>query len=284
MNAGQPYPTISVYVICRNYERWVPACLHSIIDAADQPIELVFLDNGSADASVAVAEAVFAEAPPHVATKIIALSPEQPLCRALNIANLQMTGEFVKLISADDKVGPNFFSAFREVVRASDPSVGVWLAGSVFIDENDTVVSQHYGPALFGSPADGPPIEFEERHVLHRPGAPPNSTPSIFYRRKVWLDIGGFDERFKYEDRPFLFEVLKRGWKILVHPYNNSYYRVNSGGITGDSEWMAKARFPVLLDHTVRAEWKNKPIALFYLAKNVRDLAKHRLSKWKARS
>ncbi len=282
MNAGQ-HPTISVYVICRNYERYVQACLTSIIEAADQPIELVFLDNGSKDKSVEVARSILATSSAHISWNVIALNPEQPLCRALNIANLQMKGEFVKLISADDKVGPNFFSGFREVVQTSDENVGVWLAGSVFIDEHDNVVSQHYGPTLFGSPADGPPIRFEERHVLHRPGAPPNSTPSIFYRRKVWLDIGGFDERFKYEDRPFLFEVIKHGWTVLVHPYNNSYYRVNSGGITGDSEWMAKARFPVLLDHAIRAEWRNKPIALFHLARNVRDLAKHRLGKWKPR-
>jgi alpha-1,3-rhamnosyltransferase len=275
-------PTLSILVICRNYERYVTECLRSILDTADQGIELVFLDNGSKDRSADVAREVLRGAPKHVSANVIALSPEQPLCRALNIAHLQMRGEFFKLISADDKFGPNFFPAFRELVQASDPDVGVWLAGSVFIDDSNTVVSQHYSPIAFGSPADGPPQPLRERGVLNRPDAPPHSTASIFYRRQVWLDLGGFDERFKYEDRPFLFEVLKRGWTVLVHPYNNTYYRTHTSGITKDSAWMVEARLPIMVDHALRSEWRNKPLALYHLARNVRDVAKHRFLKWKA--
>ena len=272
-------PSLSVVVICRNYAHYVAACLRSVM-AADQPCELVFLDNGSKDGSVEVARAMLRDAPPHIASKVVALSPERPLCSALNLAVAECTGDFIKPISADDMLGPNFFASFRELVKTSAPAVGVWLAGSVVIDNADHVLRQYYEPALFGAPGDGPLTLLEERHVLHNASSPRYSAPSMFYRRKVYDDIGGYDERFRFEDRPFLFDVLKHGWTVLVHPYNNTYYRVHDQGISANSDWMAEARLPILFDHTLRAEWRNKPIALFHLARGVRFIA---MKRWRER-
>ncbi len=275
-------PTLSVLVICRNYERYVAECLRSIL-AADQSCQLVFADNGSRDASVEVARATLAKAPSHVSTKLVPLTPELPLCRALNVAHRECTGDFVKLISADDMLGPNFFEAFRRLVATSAGDIGVWLAGSVVIDDAGNVLRQAYSPARFGSPDDGSPYFFDERDVLDYRHAPPHSTASVFYRRQVYREVGGFDERFRYEDKPFYFNALKRGWKIAVHPYNNTYYRVHGAGISANSTWMAEARLPVMLDQTLRAEWRNKPLALRRLASNVRVVAMNRWRSWRAR-
>ena len=268
-------PTISVLVLCRNHARYVEECLRSIF-GADQPCEVVFVDNGSKDDSVAIARATLRDAPPHVSAKVIALNPELPLCRFFNIAVRESTGEFIKPISSDDALGPNFFPAFRELVATSDPKVGAWLAGSVIIDGASQIVRQHYSPAQFGAPSDGPPVRFEERHVLDSRGVPLYTAASMFYRRQVYVDVGGYDERFRFEDRPFLFDVLKHRWTVLVQPYNNTYYRVHDGGVSANAAWMAEARLPILFNHTLRAQWRNKPIALFHLARHVRFVAMHR--------
>ena len=272
-------PSLSIVVICRNYARYVAACLRSIL-VADQASEVVFLDNGSKDDSAEVARETLREAPSHISSNVIALTPERPLCAALNLAVAQCSGEFIKLISADDMLGPNFFTSFRQLVTTSDRSVGVWLAGSVVIDNADNVLRQYYEPNLFGAPDDGPPKRLEERHVLHNPSSPRYSAPSMFYRRKAYDDIGGYDERFRFEDRPFLFDVLKGGWTVLVHPYNNTYYRVHGQGISANPMWMAEARLPILFNHAFRAEWHNKPIAFFHLARGVRFIA---MKRWRER-
>ena len=274
-------PSLSVIVLCRNHARYVAACLRSVL-AADQPCELVFVDNGSRDDSVAIARDTLRDPPAHVRCQVLALSPEEPLCRFFNRGVEASTGDFVKPISADDMLGPNFFTAFRELVETSAPDVGVWMCGSVIIDENDHVTRQLYPHALFGSPADGAPVRFVERNAIDPDSAPRYTAVSMFYRRQVYRDVGGYDERFRYEDRPFLFDVIKHGWTVLVHPYNNTYYRVHSGGISANSDWMAEARLPILFDHARRASWRNKPIALFHLARNVRVVGKLRWRKWRA--
>jgi glycosyltransferase involved in cell wall biosynthesis len=272
-------PSISVVVLCRNHERYVAECLRSVF-AADQPCELVFVDNGSKDTSVAVARATLRESPAHVTTRVIELSPEQPLCRFFNIAVRASSGEFVKPIASDDALGPNFFAAFRRLVAISDSRVGAWLAGSVIIDGAGQITRQQYSPERFGSPDDGPPARFEERHIIDSNTSPLYTAPSMFYRRQVYDDVGGYDERFRFEDRPFLFDVLKRGWTVLVHPYNNTYYRVHEQGISANPVWMAEARLPILVDHALRAQWRNKPIALFHLARNARFVA---MTRWRSR-
>jgi glycosyltransferase involved in cell wall biosynthesis len=278
-------PSISVVALCRNHERFVAACLRSVF-AADQPCELVFADNASTDNSIAVAKETLREAPAHVSTKLIALSPEEPLCKFFNIGVRASSGDFIKPIASDDVLGPNFFVAFRRLVAASEPSVGVWLAGSVMIDADDKVLRQHYAPAQFGSPDDGPPVRLAERNVLVPRGGPQYTAASMFYRRQVYDSIGGYDERFRYEDRPFLFEVLHHGHTVLVHPYNNTYYRLHGAQMSAPTEansvWMAEARVPILFDHTLRAKWRNKPVALFHLARNVRVVASYRWRNRKA--
>jgi glycosyltransferase involved in cell wall biosynthesis len=241
----------------------------------------VFVDNGSKDQSVALARETVAEAPDHVTCKVISLAQERPLCPFFNTAVAASTGGFVKPISADDRLGPNFFPMFRRTVATSAPNVGVWLAGSVVIDEMDRVVRQDYGPTEFGSPDDGPPVTLQERHLLDHSG-PILRAPSMFYRRRVYDEMGGYDERFRYEDNPFLFSALQHGWTVVVHPYNNTYYRTHGQGISANPLWMAEARVPVLMDHARRARWRNKPIALYQLARNVRYIAMQRWRTWRA--
>jgi len=280
MSAAKP-PSISVLVLCRNYARYVRACLASVFEA-DQECEVVFVDNGSKDDSVAVAREMLREAPPHVSTKVIALSPEQPLCRFFNVAVAESRGDFVKPMSADDRLGPNFFPTFRELVRTSDPKVGVWLAGSVIIDADDQIVRQQYSPTLFGAPSDGPMHRLVERNVIDSSSSPPYTAVSMFYRRRVYDDVGGYDERFRFEDRPFLFDAIKRGWTVAVYPFNNSYYRVHGQGVSSDYAWMAEARLPILLNHALRASWRNKPIGFYHVARSVRVVAMNRWRKWRA--
>lgn len=272
-------PSLTVLVFCRNYASYVVDCLQSVF-ATDQPCELVFADNGSKDDSLAVARQTLAAAPAHITTKVVALSPERPLCPALNAAMAECTGEIIKLISADDMLGPNFFSTLRSLVATSTSDIGVWLAGSVTIDAAGAVLRQSYSPALFGAPADGRAIDLDERHIVDGHRAPVFTAPSIFYRRKVYEAIGGYDERFRYEDKPFLFDVLARGWRAVVYPFNNTYYRVHGNGISANPAWMAEARLPVMFDHALRARWRNKPIALYHLARNARVVA---MNRWRAR-
>lgn len=272
-------PPLSLVMFSRNHERYVADCLTTLF-TVDQECELVFVDNGSTDNSVAIVRAMLRDAPAHITWKVVELVPEQPLCRALNIMVRETSREFVKPISADDKLGPNFFPAFRQLVRTSNSNVGMWLAGAVVIDGEDRVLRQNY-PTLWGSPDDGPASEMVERHIFERSNAP-LSMVSQFFRRSAWNDVGGYDERYRYEDRPFIFNLLKRGWKIVIHPYNNTYYRQHSEAVSLDPAWMAEARLPIAWNQALRAEWRNKPIAFSLVARNLRVVARDRLRKWKA--
>jgi glycosyltransferase involved in cell wall biosynthesis len=53
---NKKHPLVSVVVPCYNHEGYVKECIQSIIDQSYKNIELIVIDDGSKDASVAVIE------------------------------------------------------------------------------------------------------------------------------------------------------------------------------------------------------------------------------------
>jgi glycosyltransferase involved in cell wall biosynthesis len=159
-------PTVSVLVTVFNREAFLAACLDSILSSTYQDFEVVVVDDGSKDGSVAIAR-LYATRDPRVRV----YQNEQNLGdypnrnRAAELA----TGRYLKYVDADDLIYPH---GLEVMVKAMEefPEAGVGLALNCtdperpypFQTTSDQAIRRHFlGRSLFGCGPTGAIIRRE---------------------------------------------------------------------------------------------------------------------------
>ncbi|MGQ0712239.1 MAG: glycosyltransferase family 2 protein [Gemmatimonadaceae bacterium] len=108
-------PVLSVVVIVRNEEAHLADCLATVRDFAD---EIVVLDGGSTDATVAVAERFGA---------LVGTRAFDDFGQQKQAALERATGEWVLSIDADERVTPALAREIARVLRDSGAADGYWV-------------------------------------------------------------------------------------------------------------------------------------------------------------
>jgi glycosyltransferase involved in cell wall biosynthesis len=96
-------PLVSVIMPCRNAEPMLRAALDSVFAQTHPNIELIFVDNGSADGSAELARSMAEAAPIPVH---LLHCPEPGANPARNLGYAVARGEFIQWLDADDVLGP----------------------------------------------------------------------------------------------------------------------------------------------------------------------------------
>ncbi|WP_313074157.1 glycosyltransferase family 2 protein [Melaminivora sp.] len=109
---GAPAPTLTVAVLTCNEARRIADCLRSA-DFADQ---LLVVDSGSEDDTVAIARGLGAEVHVHEDWQGFAVQRNRLLAHA--------RGDYIFFLDADEVMTPAFGQELRAIVRAGQP--GVW--------------------------------------------------------------------------------------------------------------------------------------------------------------
>lgn len=114
-------PLVSVLIPCYNAERWVAETLASVQAQTWTSLEMILVDDGSTDASVAVA----------LALKIPNLGflkqANQGASAARNRAFQESKGDFIQWLDADDVLAPDKIE--RQVRRLQREKPGVIASG-----------------------------------------------------------------------------------------------------------------------------------------------------------
>lgn len=193
MSEAGPRLAITVVVIARNEQRSIGACLESLL-AQDYPAELhelLLVDNGSTDATPAIA-AELAKTHPRLR---VSVNPRRGIAPSRNHGLRQARHPFVAFTDADCQALPDWLSrlerAFREE-RAQDPAVvaagGPNIAPErtcAFREAVAVAVSTYWGN--HGSVQGAGPGR--RCAVDHLP------TLNVLYDKARVLELGGFDER-----------------------------------------------------------------------------------------
>ena len=107
-------PILTVVVPCLNEERTIGGQLSAL--AAQEwgrPWEVIVVDNGSEDASVAVVEAYLERLP---ALRVVDASEQRSQAHALNVGVREARAEAVAFCDADDEVAPGWVAAMGEAL------------------------------------------------------------------------------------------------------------------------------------------------------------------------
>lgn len=167
-------PLVSVVMAAKNYARFLPAAVESVLAQTVPDWELMIVDDGSTDATPAAARPYLAD--PRV--KYVR-SDRLGQSRAKNLGVGLSRGRFVAFLDADDAWRPTKLE--RQLPRFTD-DVGVVFCRRSLMDEE--------GNALPQKPAPRPPTG----HVL-TPMFVQNFVcfSSVVVRREVFSAVGAFD-------------------------------------------------------------------------------------------
>jgi glycosyltransferase involved in cell wall biosynthesis len=195
-------PEISLIICTRNRSRQLARCLESVREVrCERAWELVIVDNGSADDTSAVVQEFIRNTPVSV---VYALEPEPGKSRGLNTALRMARGEIVAFTDDDCYPAPDFLARTWEAFL--DPSVG-YITGRILLhDPTDFPFTINESTT---------PLTFPSRKYL-RLGRVQGA--NLAFRRRVLIDIGGFDPRFgpgtRYvvEDHDAAVRASATGW------------------------------------------------------------------------
>lgn len=262
-------PRIDIIVLSYNGRDDSLECLHSLRLLRDSNYRVLFVDNGSADGSLAVVQARFADWP-----QLVTLRNEHNL----GIAGGNNTGlryalteetPLVMTLSNDTIVHPEFLRGLRATL-AQSPACGVVAAKICYYSDRNRV---WFAGARFNQWTARAPF-VQEGHRLLRTN-PDRSFAvdtllgcNMLIRREVLETVGLFDERyfFQNEDLDFCYRVKAAGWRIMVCPQSIIWHKIGRTiGAGSYDRWYYATRNRFLFLNLNLAEPQRTVATVFYM-------------------
>lgn len=273
-SAHQRTTSFSVIMPAYNRAATVGAAIMSALKQTRSDFELIVVDDGSSDDTVARVEELVRR------DERISLVTQQHrgAAAARNAALARATGEFVSFLDSDDLWHPRYLEAMARTLT-EHPEAGVahtdaWvLDGDVGKIARGSLMNRREPPVVPNEPLDFLRAMLESANFLFY---------SVMVRRPILLEVGGFDERLKASvDYELWLRIAAHGYPFVRHPGNLAVYRSGSSGqITSD---------PTALDRSLPdvyrfvAEEYNVPADIRALARRLREQWIHRSTQQTAR-
>lgn len=207
---------ITAIVAPYNEGRHIRGCLRALLEqqGVDGQVEIVVVDGMSADGTREIVRAS-----PEYGTRVRMLdNPDRLQVYALNAGLRAARGEYVAFFSAHTHYGPRYLATCLEVMART----GAAAVGGV---------QRPQGGGAFGKAVawcmSSPFGVGNARYRFADKEEEAESLFSIFTRRKTLEDLGGFDERFPYdEDSDISYRLRSAGGKLVVSPQIEIAYHV----------------------------------------------------------
>ncbi len=282
--AADPFgtPLVSVIVVCWNAQQVLGRCLDCLFEQDYPNYELIVVDDGSDDDTVAVAE----RARTRGELKLVRGARNRGCPSARNLGLRHAGGEIVAFVDADGFAAPDWLSRVTERF-AGDPTIG-GVASTVFFDDNPLVVNGAGGTVnRQGWAADlamGQSLESAEivDEALYPMGC------GMAISRAALQRVGPFDDRMLnyYDDVDYGTRLWRAGLRVLVA----ADAWIDHG--SGDEESPGKRllcerhRMRVVLKHAASAdlrEWAANELTAWRCAAGEVRLRKVRALTWNLR-
>ncbi len=179
---------VSIIVPVHNTEKYVEACVSSAQAQTLRDIEIILVENGSTDDSLAVCRRL-AEDDPRI--RVIHMD-EGDVSLARNVGVTMATSDYIGFMDSDDVAEPEMYSTLYEM--ASDNDLDVMYANFAAYS-GDTLLKYHYSN-------DGTFIKRDRKGMmeLHFREEIPLRVTTLIVRREIMKNIS-FPIGVRYEDR-----------------------------------------------------------------------------------
>jgi glycosyltransferase involved in cell wall biosynthesis len=225
---------ISVVLPAYNAERFLRAAIESVLNQTFRDFELIVIDDGSTDQTLAMAR-IFEALDSRVR---VITHQNMGMGASLNEAIATAKYQWIARMDADDVMLPNRLEHQLQFVQ-NNPDIAVAGSWIQYIDERGRLIGKRCHP-LFRR--DQVQREIQGNKLL------PLTHPSVLIRKSAFEAAGGYRPQFWPSDDLDLWpRIAERGFGILVQQEFLTQYRIHS-----DSICAARARHTLLRVRWVR--------------------------------
>lgn len=214
---------VSVVLIFLNEERYLRDAVRSVVEQDYPSWELILVDDGSSDGSPAIARSL-ADADNRIRVLTHPGGENRGMSASRNLGLAHARGEFVAFLDADDVYLPGRLSGHVEVLQRH-PHIAV--TGSSYIRWFATEPGSPIRAADLAHPREfvvagdtvwDAPLGLM---VVMRVPYLNMGTFSLTVRRRIALEVGGFEDRFRsmYEDQVFASKLFARYPVYVIQAY-----------------------------------------------------------------
>ncbi|MBI5388565.1 MAG: FkbM family methyltransferase [Verrucomicrobia bacterium] len=224
-------PLVSVVIPCYNQAQYLPEAVASVVGQTFRDLELIVVNDGSPDNTLAVATELAAQ---HQDLHLVVLTqPNGGLAEARNAGIRAARGRYILPLDADDAIEPEFLA---KTVACLDANPDVPIVGTCrrdFGHVEQVVTGSDYTLAML----------LQSNRVNY----------CALYRREIWQAVGGYDPNMicqGYEDWDFWISCAERGWFARFIPEPLFRYRVKPVSMFTDAQDRdAALRAQIVLKH-----------------------------------
>jgi glycosyltransferase involved in cell wall biosynthesis len=223
-------PRVSAIVPAYNAAAYLGEALDSALAQTYTSLEIVVVDDGSTDATGAVADAYAAAHPGRVR---VIHQANAGLPGARNTAIAAARGELLALLDADDVWLPDHLERVMAVFDA-EPGLALVHANIERIDANGQT-TETWNRRWRNRKDPYAAVATRLEHV---------SCPTVVFRRRCVEEIGGFDTQFTglgCEDRDLWLRIFER-YPVRYIDRVTARYRTHGSNMSGNHRKMAAAR------------------------------------------
>lgn len=213
---NQQVPLVSVLVPCYNYADYVGEAIQSILSQDYPNLELIIVDDGSTDHSVAVIESNLRDWQriPGVQRAQLIQQQNQGVSSALNTALAAAQGEYIATFDADDVMPSGRLQVQVEYLQ-DRPEVGCLGGRTVRIDpDSQRLPSREKRRAI---------KRYDFNQALEMALVVGGNV--AMYRRAAINAVGGYDQHIVIQDFQMTLKVAHAGYAVHILPQVVTLYR-----------------------------------------------------------
>lgn len=233
MNQNINNPLVSVPVITYNSSEYIIDGLESIKAQTYKNIELIISDDCSTDNTVELCRDWLENNKDYfVRVELVTTDKNTGVAGNCNRSVKACRGEWIRGLSGDDKFLPNTIQGYVDFIN-SHPEANICFAKLKFFG-NDLKMVEHcyaqYNQNLYTKLRAS--LKEQQKFILNEMFIP---GPGIMYKKRLWEEIGGFDEKYPFcEEDPFFNRILLAGNRIYFIDTELYQYNIRSDSLCRD--------------------------------------------------
>lgn len=205
-------PLVTVAVVSYYSGDTILETLESIKNQTYNNIELIISDDCSGDDTVEICKRWLDNNKGRF-VRVLLLTSEhnQGVCTNVNKAFSNANGTWIKGMSADDIMFPNCIS---DNVHFINQNKGVSFVTSYMSVYNETFEEKNCIDryrATYDMSVYDQSVEVQLRAMAYYDYV---QSPAYFYKKELFESVGGYKEKYLFEDWPFFLDVLEKGYRI----------------------------------------------------------------------
>ena len=218
-------PIISVYIVNKNYDKYLKQAIKSVFEQSFKSIELIIVDDGSTDSSKEIIEKYKKKN----LLRVIYNKFSKGLIKSSNIAIKIARGEYVIRLDADDYFDPNALSV---------------LYGSIIKEKNTALVYSDY--YLIDSKNNVLSLEKQISRANKRLNHLPVLAACCLIKKNALFSVNLYDGKFTRQDGYDLWYKLLNNFQSKHVSLPLFYYRRHENNLTKNKSKLYRTRTKIL--------------------------------------